>query len=247
MDKVAILFSKAAAAKKNLESLTLDTGFGSAAMAKHIEPWIPIYEQIGKSLKELLPDMFSDMPDFIGTKSSPGLDCPIYMLDDIYVMIRNLDYILEVRSGYRIGEKIEEKIKAKKVFISHGTSKEWYKVQAYIERDLNHKTLELEQQPNLGRTIIQKLYEESNKCNCAIIVMTGDDKFDNGEIRARENVLHEIGFFQGKLGLGNIMLLHEEGVNIPSNIHGLVYITFPKDTIEATFGGLTRELKIILV
>jgi predicted nucleotide-binding protein len=41
-------------------------------------------------------------------------------------------------------------------------------------------------------------------------------------------------------------LLHEEGVNIPSNIHGLVYIPFPKETIEATFGALTRELKVIM-
>ena len=76
--------------------------------------------------------------------------------------------------------------------------------------------------------------------------MTGDDMAADGEIRARENVMHEIGFFQGKYGLSNVVLLHEAGVNIPSNIHGLVYISFPKDTIEATFGELMRELKVIL-
>jgi predicted nucleotide-binding protein len=76
--------------------------------------------------------------------------------------------------------------------------------------------------------------------------MTGDDILENGEIRARENVLHEIGFFQGKLGLDKIVLLHEEAVNIPSNIHGLVYIPFPKDMVEATYGALQRELKVIM-
>lgn len=119
-------------------------------------------------------------------------------------------------------------------------------MQAYIEKDLGYRSIELAQQPNLGRTVLQKLDDESRKCYLAIIVMTGDDQFDDGDLRARENVLHEIGFFQGKLGLEKIILLHEEGVNIPSNIHGLVYIPFPKEIVEATFGALTKELKVLM-
>ena len=74
--------------------------------------------------------------------------------------------------------------------------------------------------------------------------MTGDDVISDGEIRARENVMHEIGFFQGKYGLEKVCLLHEEGTNIPSNIHGLVYIPFPKSIISSTLGSLSRELKV---
>jgi predicted nucleotide-binding protein len=55
--------------------------------------------------------------------------------------------------------------------------------------------------------------------------------------------MHEIGYFQGKYGLRDICLLYEEGTNIPSNIHGLVYIPFPKGLVRATFGALARELK----
>jgi predicted nucleotide-binding protein len=116
-------------------------------------------------------------------------------------------------------------------------------VQAYIERDLDIRTLELAQEPNLGRTVLQKLDEESRRCTSAVIVMTGDDPVPEGSPHARENVLHEIGFFQGKFGLSAVCLLHEEGTNIPSNIHGLVYIPFPKGYVSATFGLLTRELK----
>lgn len=116
----------------------------------------------------------------------------------------------------------------------------------FLEKDASYNTIELAQQPNLGRTILQKLDEEASKCIVAIIVMTGDDVIDESQVRARENVLHEIGFFQGKLGLSKIILLHEEGVNIPSNIHGLVYISFAKDTIETTFGAIFRELKVII-
>lgn len=75
--------------------------------------------------------------------------------------------------------------------------------------------------------------------------MTGDDVTQADEARVRENVMHEIGFFQGCYGRNLVILLHEEGVNIPSNLHGLVYIPFPKGNIEAGFHVLTRELKAI--
>jgi predicted nucleotide-binding protein len=54
--------------------------------------------------------------------------------------------------------------------------------------------------------------------------------------------MHEIGYFQGKFGLSAVCLLHEEGTSIPSNIHGLVYIPFPKEYVSATLGTLMREL-----
>src|ERR1700761_5843753 len=36
--------------------------------------------------------------------------------------------------------------------------------------------------------------------------------------RVRENVMHEIGFFQGSYGRTFVVLLHEEGVNVPTNL-----------------------------
>jgi predicted nucleotide-binding protein len=73
--------------------------------------------------------------------------------------------------------------------------------------------------------------------------MIGDDDVGIRAPRTRENVMHEIGYFQGKYGLANICLLHEEGTSIRSNIHGLVYIPFPKGLVSATFGVLGRELR----
>ena len=74
--------------------------------------------------------------------------------------------------------------------------------------------------------------------------MTGDDTTEDGLRRARENVMHEVGYFQAKFGLANVCLLHEEGVSIPSNIHGLVYIPFPTGLVSAAFGALARELGV---
>jgi predicted nucleotide-binding protein len=163
-------------------------------------------------------------------------------------LIRDIEYILEVKANSELKfdtgtEEPNSEERPARVFISHGRSPDWREVQDYIEKDLNIPTLELAQEPSKGRTVLQKLNEESNKCSFAVVVMTGDDDLGIGAPRARENVMHEIGFFQAKYGLANICLLHEEGTNIPSNIHGLVYVPFPKQLVSATFGVLARELR----
>lgn len=194
-------------------------------------------------IQRLLPELYLDIPSpdlsFIDSTDSH------YYKEDIIPFVQNLDYILEVRSNSRIAERSTNNLNKDHIFISHGRSVEWYKVQSFIEKDLGFKTLELAQQPNLGRTVIQKLDEETDSCYSAVIVMTGDDFVSEEEIRARENVLHEIGFFQGRLGLRKVVLFHEEGVNIPSNIHGIVYISFARVNVESTFAALQRELKVI--
>jgi len=81
------------------------------------------------------------------------------------------------------------------IFISHGQSKDWMPVQNYIEKDLKINTLELAQEPNKGRTVLQKLNEESDKYSYSVVVTFSDDIISDGEIRTRENVMHEIGFF----------------------------------------------------
>lgn len=245
MSEQSIILAKVAALKKSLESI--EYGYGHRCTGSSIEPLLPRYESLIEKLESQFDGLFDDLPSLplpksLGTNGSENL----YKRDSILPLIGNLDYVLEVYSNMRIGEKTEKVKKANRIFISHGRSNEWRKLQAYLEKDLEHQTLELAQEANLGRTILQKLSEEAQKCSIAVIVMTGDDLTDDKEVRARENVMHEIGFFQGFYGLNNVVLLHESGVNIPSNIHGLVYIPFAKDTIDATFGALHRELKVLI-
>lgn len=245
MNKESVLFAKVAALRKSFDNI--EFGIRGRCWGKSLEPLLPRYETLIKELKSELGDLFSDLPELPLPKSigKSGND-ETYEKGSVDILVNNLNYILELRANMRIGERIESKLKLKRIFISHGRSPEWYKLQAFLERDLEYPTLELAQEPNLGRTVLQKLFEEAQRCTIAIIVMSGDDVIKADEIRARENVMHEIGFFQGLYGLNNIVLLHEEGVNIPSNIHGLVYIPFPKDTIEATFGAIARELKVLM-
>ena len=106
-------------------------------------------------------------------------------------------------------------------------------------------TIELEQQPSGGRTLIEKLDDNAARCDSAVVVMTGDDLANEDEARVRENVMHELGFFQGRYGRDRVVLLHEDGVHTPSNLGGVVYVPYPKGRVDAGFHVLQRELKAI--
>jgi len=246
MSKESILLAKAAALKKNFDTIIFNGG--TRLLGQSVEPLLPRYKSLIKDLKELNPDLYDDIPDLEAPSSiGKGSQGTLYDKHSITPLQQNLDYILELNTNVRIGDNFNQREKINRVFISHGRSNEWYKIQTYLEKDLKIQTMELAQEPNIGRTVLQKLDEETTKCSVAIIVMTGEDINGDGEIRTRENVMHEIGYFQGKYGLKNVVLLHEQGVNIPSNIHGLVYIGFPKDTAEAALGALTREMNVLIL
>jgi len=162
-------------------------------------------------------------------------------------LIRDIDQIFEIRANSELEQPKQSATAAKprRVFITHGRSNDWRTVQAFIEKDVPLPTIELAQEPSGGLTIIEKLDENASRCDGAVIVMTGDDADAAGAPRVRENVMHEIGFFQGRYGRKAVILLHEESVSIPTNLSGVVYVPFPKGQIEAGFHVLQRELKAL--
>jgi len=202
------------------------------------------------TLKELLPDLYSDFqaikiePETEMAPSGPEQKIVWYFSrHQTEKLSRDLDQIFELRANSELEQPKKES--PRRVFISHGRSNEWRKVQPFIEKDVELPTIELAQEPNAGRTIIEKLIENADRCDSTVIIMTGDDYTKEEEARVRENVMHEIGFFQGFYGRNFVILLHEDGVNIPSNLSGVAYIPFPKDSIETGFHVLQRELKAI--
>ena len=80
-----------------------------------------------------------------------------------------------------------------------------------------------------------------NSACFAFLIMTGEDE-RNGELHARENVIHEIGLFQGKLGFRRAIILLENCENF-SNIHGLTCIPFPKNGISTKYEEIRRTLQ----
>ena len=144
--------------------------------------------------------------------------------------------------------QIQKTILGNDVFIVHGhdeTAKE--KVARLIEK-LELKPIILHEQPNAGKTIIEKFENHSSKIGFAIILLTPDDIFDikgegnnNKEKRARQNVILELGFFIGAIGRERTCVLYKEGVTIPSDYEGVLYI--PMDKNDAWKMFLAREIK----
>ena len=77
----------------------------------------------------------------------------------------------------------------------------------------------------------------------AFMVMTGEDEQKDGKLRARMNVIHEAGLFQGRLGFTRAIVLLEEGREEFSNIEGLGQIRFPKGNMKAAFEEIRRVLE----
>ena len=60
---------------------------------------------------------------------------------------------------------------------------------------------------------------------------------------ARQNVVHEIGLFQGRHGWERAIVLLEDGCEEFSNLHGITQIRFPKGDIMAKSEEIRRVLK----
>ena len=114
-------------------------------------------------------------------------------------------------------------------FLVHGHNQERkYEIARFIENDLRRKVTILHEQPSKGRTIIEK-FESYSSVDFAVALWTSDDvgkakKEQESKNRARQNVIFETGFFIGKLGRQNVVVLYETGVEIPSDYSGVIFI-----------------------
>lgn len=130
-----------------------------------------------------------------------------------------------------------------KIFIGHGRNKIWVRLQVYLQDEMELETVTFEAESRTSESIVNILTEFLNSASFAILVMTAEDETGDGKIRARQNVIHELGLFQGRLGFQKVVLLKEDKTENFSNIAGLQYIEFSGDNIEQTFYELHRTLK----
>jgi len=129
------------------------------------------------------------------------------------------------------------------IFISHGHSELLkLRLKDFLTNRLKLSPIVLSEQPSQGLTVVEKLERISEKCCFAIVLMTKDDELKDGDFRARQNVVHELGFFQGKYGRKNVVLLTERGVETFSNISGIIRLEFEADHFEEVFEPLRIEM-----
>ncbi len=136
-----------------------------------------------------------------------------------------------------------------RIFIVHGhNDKMKFEMARSIEK-MGLKSIILHEQPNGGRTIIEKFTDYSD-VGFAVVLLSPDDlgyksnsKPESAQFRARQNVILELGYFLGKLGRNHVVVFYmpEKNFEMPSDFSGVLYIPF--DEAGKWQFDLVRELK----
>lgn len=140
---------------------------------------------------------------------------------------------------------------SKNVFIVHGHNEEMRLATARTIEKLKLHPIILHEQPNKGKTIIEKFTDNSDVA-FTIVLLSADDiayskkeKPETAKSRARQNVIFELGYFIGKLGRERVLVLHEieDNFEIPSDYSGVLFVPFDR-TGKWQF-DLVKELKAL--
>lgn len=131
-----------------------------------------------------------------------------------------------------------------KIFIVHGHNEALKQEVARMVEKQGLEAIILSEQANRGKTIIEK-FEEHSDVGAAICLFTGDDHgkakdATSENLRARQNVVFEAGYFMGKLGRENVVLIANPDIEIPSDLKGVVYTNEKSWQID-----VLKELKAI--
>jgi predicted nucleotide-binding protein len=200
-------------------------------------------------------------PPAIGGYVMPNVDPFMYIFEDIYGRSMNskvfdmLDQTIGIIEGGKFGERKTRLEKAKgpmgpisgsKVFLVHGHDESAKESTARFLEKLSLEAIILHEQPNAGRTIIEKV-ERYAEVAFAVVLLTPDDiggKQESEPVlkpRARQNVILELGYFLGRLDRTHVAALIKGDVEKPSDYDGVAYI--PMDQAGAWKFELARELK----
>ncbi len=128
------------------------------------------------------------------------------------------------------------------VFIGHGRSQAWKTLKRHLQKNGYHVET-FESGAHAGRTITEVLADMMADTSFALLVLTGEDKTNAGKMRARQNVVHETGLFQGKLGINRAIILLEKGVEEFTNVSGINYVPFRRNRISDTFKPIIATLR----
>lgn len=129
------------------------------------------------------------------------------------------------------------------VFIGHGRSPLWRDLKDHLAEHHGYGVKAFESGARAGhvaRDVLEELLAESS---FALLVLTAEDEQADGGRRARQNVVHEAGLFQGKLGFRRAILLLEDGCEGFSNVAGLQHIPFSRGNIREVFGDVLATLR----
>jgi predicted nucleotide-binding protein len=169
-------------------------------------------------------------------------------ITELESILESLKFISEAPPSAIPTQKTQTTL-SRKVFIVHGHDEGTKEAVARFLYQLQLSPVILAEQPNQGQTIIEKFEQSSNDVGFAVVLLTPDDigtsksKLEELKPRARQNVIFELGYFAAKLGRRRVCALHKGGIEIPSDYHGVIYVSLDSDDWK---WHLARELKQVI-
>ncbi|MFJ8770243.1 PfkB family carbohydrate kinase [Streptomyces clavifer] len=128
------------------------------------------------------------------------------------------------------------------VLLAHDSGAQWEVLRHFLREDCGLTVHSLSQRDLHQGDVSGTLTERLARCGFAVCVLSASRVMSDGERRAGEDVVHQVGIFQGHYGFGRVALLTEEGCAAFSNIAGLIRLNFTPGRIDSTFWELKRML-----
>ena len=233
---------------------------------KELPPRSAEFEKWRRNTRTVIENTFDDNPkhikDFEKTRYSPtvmysGMEDPVYQeayvkgLDSARAVLESMiEEITEfweddIQSSTVSNSYINSSENTNKLFVIHGRDNSAKSTVARFIEKQNLEAIILHEQPNQGRTIIEK-FEDYADVKFAVVLLTPDDvgaleeRNPSYKPRARQNVVFEFGYFIGRLGREKVCALLKGDVEKPSDCDGIIYI--PLDDNDGWQMLLLREL-----
>jgi predicted nucleotide-binding protein len=135
---------------------------------------------------------------------------------------------LEPYKDWLIKKSLEMATLNNKIFVVHGHDEGAREAVARFLEKIEFIPIILQEQPNQGRTIIEKFEDHAGEASFAVVLLTPDDvggarAAGASSERPRQNVVFELGFFVGRLGRGKVCLLRRGDLEDFSDFQGVVY------------------------
>lgn len=129
------------------------------------------------------------------------------------------------------------------VFIGHGgASRQWEQLDEVL-RLANLRPNHFTRVSTAGMFVFERVSEMLDSARFAFLVLSAEDEQRDGKVRARQNVIHETGLCQARLGLKKAIVLLEEGCDKFSNNDGIIHIEFPKNSLMAVAKDIREVLQ----
>jgi predicted nucleotide-binding protein len=141
---------------------------------------------------------------------------------------------IELRQAGQSQANVSKETLSNYVFIVHGHDDEMKTTVARVLEKLGLVPIILHEQPDKGKTVIEK-FEGHSDVPFAIVLFSPDDmaylngsKPETARPRARQNVVLELGYFLGKLGRERVLVLFRQAPNfeLPSDYSGVLFKPF---------------------